>query len=395
VSVATAAVRAAAALLPRRSRHRYREQWLGELRDAEEVGIRPAQIALGSLAFAVTFDRPLPSIGRATPAQAASRSRLAAGLALAAAAVGVTRSADLVGSGEFTVSPVYDLLVFLASMLLLAFAVAAPVAAVLLVTATRGIAPRVRAAVWLLVLASLAPLAKAAVDGWLYSYDGTLSTIVSTGSLAYPAAVALIVVAAVLLRRAPQSSPREPRSRMRRVVSSATGAVAVLLVGGAALAHAALVWAGREPLVFGWQPAVVTRSGPSGFEQESISPTTAMYEEWLALKLAFEQLVQDVFAVWAVAVLVLALVALLALLPRSTAGRAAAVVGATLCLLLIAHAAMMSLLELGTPSAVPFLPSEALLLLGRWGLVAIVLATVGGVRYRPRPAPAPAAAVID
>lgn len=390
MSVATAAVRAAAALLPRRSRDRYREQWLGELRDAEEVGIRPVQIALGSLAFAVTLDRPLPSIGRATPAQAASRSRLAAGLALAAAVVGITRSADVVGGGEFTGSPVYDLVVFLASMLLLAFAVVSPVAAVLLVSVTRGTAPRVRIAVWLLVLASLAPLAKAAVDSWLFSYTALLSTFVSAGSAAYPAAVALTVVAAALLWRGMPPSPRGPSARVRRVVWSAAGSLGVLLAGGAALAHSVLVWAGRAPLDFGRGPAVITRSGPSGLVQESISSTAAMYEEWLALKLAFEQLVQNIFAVWAVAVVVLAIsVAVLALLPRSTAVRSAAVVGATLCVLLIAHAAVLSLLELGTPSALPLVPADALLLLGRWGLVAILLATVGGVRYRTRVAVAP------
>lgn len=51
-------VRFAATLLPAPMRDRYREQWLGELRDAEEVGIPRAEIAMAALTFAASLDRP-------------------------------------------------------------------------------------------------------------------------------------------------------------------------------------------------------------------------------------------------------------------------------------------------------------------------------------------------
>ena len=55
--VARIAVATAVTLLPAALRSRYREQWMADLRDAADVGIRRSEIAWGSLAFAATVDR--------------------------------------------------------------------------------------------------------------------------------------------------------------------------------------------------------------------------------------------------------------------------------------------------------------------------------------------------
>jgi hypothetical protein len=56
-STARIAVATAVTLLPAALRKRYREQWMADLRDAADVGIRRSEIAWGSLAFAATVDR--------------------------------------------------------------------------------------------------------------------------------------------------------------------------------------------------------------------------------------------------------------------------------------------------------------------------------------------------
>ncbi|MGV8885486.1 MAG: hypothetical protein ACOH1T_07855 [Microbacteriaceae bacterium] len=55
-------IRFAAALLPQHSRARFREQWLADLRDAPEVGLRESNIVVGALLFIVTVDRTAPEL---------------------------------------------------------------------------------------------------------------------------------------------------------------------------------------------------------------------------------------------------------------------------------------------------------------------------------------------
>ena len=52
----------AAALLPPHIRDRYREQWLADLRDAKEAGIRGSEIVVGAFVFGATINRAAPEI---------------------------------------------------------------------------------------------------------------------------------------------------------------------------------------------------------------------------------------------------------------------------------------------------------------------------------------------
>jgi len=52
----------AAALLPPYIRDRYREQWLADLRDASEAGIRSSEIIVGAFVFGATINRAAPEI---------------------------------------------------------------------------------------------------------------------------------------------------------------------------------------------------------------------------------------------------------------------------------------------------------------------------------------------
>lgn len=52
----------AASLLPACSRERYREQWLADLRDAPEVGLRASGVVVGAFLFLATIDRSAPEM---------------------------------------------------------------------------------------------------------------------------------------------------------------------------------------------------------------------------------------------------------------------------------------------------------------------------------------------
>jgi hypothetical protein len=52
----------AAALLPPYIRERYREQWLADLRDVKEAGIRGSEIVVGAFVFGATINRAAPEI---------------------------------------------------------------------------------------------------------------------------------------------------------------------------------------------------------------------------------------------------------------------------------------------------------------------------------------------
>lgn len=164
-STARNVVLVAARLLPSAMREQYREQWLADLRDAGEAGIRRSDIALGSLAFAATLDRP-PPISRAfvPPEVLARRSRraafhsLCATIATAALFVGAG-----IGAGSLTGNSVLDFLTNFAMFLVVVYAVLAPLAAVVRVWMMRGTNPHVRWAVSLLPIVSIAAVVWAIV----------------------------------------------------------------------------------------------------------------------------------------------------------------------------------------------------------------------------------------
>ncbi|MCU1550341.1 MAG: hypothetical protein JWR36_901, partial [Glaciihabitans sp.] len=83
-------VRLAVALLPKRSRERYSEQWTGEMRDAAVLDIPESEISNGALRFAVTVQRPTPRWFRVTSP------RMSVALAFSAAIVSLSEYATLV-----------------------------------------------------------------------------------------------------------------------------------------------------------------------------------------------------------------------------------------------------------------------------------------------------------
>lgn len=361
ISPGELAVRLAAALLPRASRERYREQWLGELRDAPEAGIRTSDIAVGSLAFAVTLSRPLPSRSRLTPDKMLGRSRLAAGVALGAALVALTRYADMVSSASFTGMFAFDYLLFVGSTLLMIYGVFAPVFSVLLVTLTSGTSARIRAAVWLLAAASFAPVAQGLID----SPANTYNIFLSPGAAAYLVAVAAVVAAGVLLRNEFRTSkPPVPIDTNARIpIMSGLAGVIVLLIAAVCLNDAVAVWTARAPLVFGGEI------------------DSAFYREWIALKTQGEGLVSNVFFAWgAVCVAAGCAVAIGGLRRRSTVRGVVVRLAVALTLVAVTYAAVLDFLYLMTPSAESTVPTELITLLSRWLIIAVALATVGRVR---------------
>ena len=358
ISPGEIAVRLAAALLPPGSRARYREQWIGELRDAPEAGIRTSDIALGSLAFAVTLSRPLPSRSRLTPDKVRIRSRLAAGLALGAALVALTRYADIVNSAGLTGMIAYDYLLFVGSSLLVMFGVLAPVVSVSLVTLTRGTSARTRTGVWLLAAASLAPVAHTLIDR-------PADTLNSPGAAFYLLAMAVVVAAGVLLRNEFRTSTTPvPRGRNARIsIMSGLGGAMVLLIAAVCVNDAVAVWAARTPLVF------------------SGEIDSALYRDWATLKAQGEGMVSSVFVAWiAVCVAAGCAVAIGGLRRRSIIRGLVLRLTVALTLVTITYVAVLDFLHLMTSSAESTVPTEFIMLLSRWFIIAVALATVGRVR---------------
>jgi len=372
MSAAARVVQLSAALLPRELRDRYREQWTSDLRDAAEAGISQGEIARGALAFAATVARPLPWSGAPAPtaAQVESRSRLAAGLALSAALLGVVVFATAFRwamTGYFFDSE--DFPGFLPNWLLAVFSVLSPIVAVVIVTRTRAVNPRVRAAVWLLVLPCFAPTVQRAIDGVIFWLPSP-----GPGSLAYLVATVIVVIALRLLWRGLEHGGGSAPDLKAHVYST----LGVLVVGALCVGFAAQVWASRIPLVFTWLPIEVAYSGPNGtMIRESIPVTQADYEEWLWLKENFENLVAWSFIGVTVGVVLLAIA--LTVLSRVLRVRSGSLAGAAIAIILVGTAMLLSFLSGGFATSV--LPPELLQTIGTLLLVGVILYAVGGVRF--------------
>jgi hypothetical protein len=349
VNVSTRIVRIAAGSLPARLRDRYREQWLADVRDAREQNLRPAQIALGSLAFAITVGRPLPKRGESTPAQVDRRARIARGVALASALLGLSQYASM-ASGEYLGDNlVPGLPVFVMSTLLLAFAALGSVAALVLVIATRGVSTRTRWAVVLFVAASASPIAQTSI---IADVGVSWNPALHPSAIAYIVGVLLVAIGLVLVR-----GPRPLRAT--RIRTSIVAGSAVLLVAAATFTDAVTVWSLRAPLLF--------EAGPR-------TPGNPIYVQWLHLKAQFEALVTSVFARWGVGVILLvtAFVAFAIVRRLSSAEivRLAVGVGA---LVLMAGGGLLGFLQLGEASVVPNGEIPVVLTVGRLVLVAAIL----------------------
>jgi len=372
------AVALAVVLLPASMRERYSEQWRADLRDAEEAGLRRSGIAVGSLAFAATVDRFSVEARGALPAEVVRRrERLASGLALGTALLAVSHFGSIVGFGWTAGFGPLGFLVAFSTFLMAAYLTLAPVAAIVMVSATRGVARQVRWAVWLLVLASLSHPAQLLVDG-----GATGNVYATRGTMIYGLAVVAIVVATVLLARQFRGRTVAPT---KRPVAAIVGALAV--AGGVALGFANL----RALLD-------LQRIVGADFVDRIATTSAADAPELAAGLREAEQVAVVAVAFWVVAgVAGVAALVVFGFVRGSTRLGAVARTAAVLCVLVIAHASVTTFLQLlSVGGATVFLPiPDVLLMIGRWGLIAVVLATVGGVRLRrspevlPGPAPDP------
>lgn len=335
-------IRAAARTLPAAIRDRYREQWLADARDATEAGLHPASIALAAVSFAVTLDRPLPSRRVPTAQQRAQRSRLGVGLALSAALLALSQY-PRIGFSGLTSFAIWDFMDFFVSMVLVAYAVLAPVAALVLV---RG--GRQRWAVILLAIATTAPVA--AGLGLNPSDDSYLN-----GLPPFVIAAVLIAASCALLWRPNGRSLRAP------LISG----LAVWGITASGLAYGAgIAWPARTLPVYGLQ-------------------TQEYYAEWLQLKLQFEALVDQTFVTWAIAGSVFG-VLVFAFGRRMSSRRATALGIAAGTISLLGASGVFGLLELGMSGTVAEPLLDPLRLIAQVVLVAVTLISVGGVRYLPR-----------
>lgn|GEM_PF-6864213 len=369
------AIDVAVFLLPRHLRERYCEQWNADVRDAEEAGIQRSEIARGALAFAVTLGRPTPFAPQTVrPEVLRRRSRLAAALSLSSALVGLSLYANAAGGGgQVTNNTVLDFIHFVAVSVLALFVVVSVVVAAVLVSITRGVHPRVRTAVWLLIVAGTSPLVASQLDSTL---TNAYSVYLTPGGIAYVVGFGLVVAASLLLVR--QSGLRARAKSQRLVVSALLTGIATLAVAALGLVHAIAVWAARDVPEYSWNIGLACDDTVCTV----IPATSEMFAAWALLKEQFEQLVVSVFVVWGIAGVLFAIV--VATLVFFTGIRPVVATVAAVSVLLIAHAGVMTFLYLGTFSAVPVVPTDVMFLLGRWMLVAVVLYGVGGVRLEPR-----------
>lgn len=361
MNAAEAIVGISVRMLPARLRDRYREEWAADVRGAEDAGVTPMHIALGAVAFAVSVDRPLPpSFQRPDATGVQRRGRLAFALALSSALLGLTQYPG-VQFGGLTDNTLYNFAVlFFPNALLGGYAALAPIAALLIVTITRGVSARVRWAVALLSIAAAAPVVQQVIDS--SSTGGAHYT--APGDLAYLVALVLIVAAAFLVGTGPRPTAR---ARPWAVVG---GAAVVALTASAAVVSCVAVWAGREMPV--WNGVGFTV--PSRHIDE-----VAARAQWAALNARFEALVVQTFVVaWIVVAVLVVLVIVAGLTRRRVAG------AASIALFVIAfgYAGLATFLELGTRTASAVLDLDVLLVVARLALVAVVLASVGGVRLR-------------
>ncbi|WP_394769892.1 hypothetical protein, partial [Lacisediminihabitans sp.] len=182
---ATAAVRIAAAFLPRELRVRYGEQWIGDLRDASEVGVSTVEIARGSLAFAATYTRPLSSWAHISDRTAALWVRVAVALSFSSAIISISENSIFATSSGPDSSSAAGLVVLASIQLLAAFMVLAPLLSLLVVFTRRGTESRLRLSVGLLAVATVLPMTRPGIDSLLVP-EGDFYT--SPGTVVFPIA---------------------------------------------------------------------------------------------------------------------------------------------------------------------------------------------------------------
>ena len=314
-SFAQRVVMFSAALLPARVRARYREQWLGELRDAPTLGLRPSEIAMGSLAFASTFGRTSPAGRRPSPQTIVRRARLVIALPIGAAGLAFSQLGDSVWDAQTGTDPVTSALGFFWT-LLTAFAVVAPVVALITVFATRGMSWWVRSVVVILAGLCALPLALGEDNLIWLNPEGPLYFPLAT--IAFPTLGFLLGFATLTVRR--QRNPlgaRPPcRSTAARIRQGTLAALIVAVLVYAAFAGASILWHSRPAFRFG------------------TTITMAQLHQVLAFNASIDQSVAVSLSLWlAVGVFIACVVAVLSVIHRST-------LRGTITLVLVALGAM-------------------------------------------------------
>jgi hypothetical protein len=358
--LASGVVRLSARLLPASLRDRHREEWLADLRDAEEAGIPSSEIAIGSLAFALSTPRPIERRRREPDVHA--RSRLASALALSAAVVTVSQVGNAGSHEGLTGNLAYDITVNLSTALLLLYLVVAPIAALGLVILTRRVPGKVRAAVGLLVTASVSAIPLGLINSVRES-NWLPNVFLLEGAVVLALPVALITLACFLLARQwSQKAGQKPNLAI--VVTSAVAPLALLGLGTLnVLTLRAQLRAADVAFVSGLPEGALDESAT--LLAQGAQSTTAAIAVWAAVALIACLCTGIAAYVW----------------PRHAIARLFAV----LCVLLISHAGVLSFVWLnsfGGPGVHLTVSEVMLMLVGRWGIIAVVLIAVGGVRYR-------------
>jgi len=355
--LATAAVRIAAAFLPKELRIRYREQWMGDLRDASDVGVSTAGIARGSLAFAATYTRPLSSW-----AHVSDRTlwvRVAVALSFSSAIVSISQYSIFAISSGSDSSSAAGLVVLASTQLLAAFMVLAPLLSLVVVFAARGTESRLRLSVCLLVVATVIPMTRPGIA--LLLPGGDFYT--SPATVVFPIAIALVIAAGTILARMyhPFARTKVPQRLSRRLLTSAIAGLLMVVVVVAGLMSMTGVWEARTPLVFGLPLNEANR---------------ALYTQWLQLKFQFEGLVSTIFGLWIVVGLSVAcLMAASGFSCRATRQRSTMMLGMVILSSAVTFGSIIALLQMSTGPTVST-SIELLIAAGRWGLVGIIMTAI-------------------
>jgi hypothetical protein len=357
---ATAAVRIAAAFLPRELRIRYREQWMSDLRDASEVGVSTAEIARGSLAFAATYTRPPSSWAHISDRTAALWVQIAVALSFSSAIISISENSIFATSSGPDASTAAGLVVLASTQLLAAFMVLAPLLSLVVVFTRRGTESRLRLSVGLLAVATVLPMTRPGIDNLLVP-EGDFYT--SPGTVVFPIAIALVIAAATMLARLYQTlaRPKVPQRLSRRLLTSTIAGLLVVVVVVAGFVSMTGVWQARTPLVFGLPLNEANR---------------AMYTQWVQLKFQFEGLVSTIFDLWIVAGLAVAcLMAASGFNSRATRQRSTIVLGIVILSSAVIFGSIIAFLQMSTGSTAST-SIELLIAAGRWGLVGILTAAI-------------------
>ena len=355
--LATAAVRVAAAFLPKELRIRYGEQWMGDLRDASDVGVSTAGIARGSLAFAATYTRPLSSW-----AHVSDRTlwvRVAVALSFSSAIVSISQYSIFAISSGSDASSAAGLVVLASTQLLAAFMVLAPLFSLGVVFAARGTESRLRLSVCLLVVATVIPMTRPGIA--LLLPGGDFYT--SPATVVFPIAIALVIAAGTILARMshPFARTKVPQRLSRRLLTSAIAGLLIMVVVVAGLMSMTGVWEARTPLVFGLPLNEANR---------------AFYTQWLQLKFQFEGLVSTIFGLWIVVGLSVAcLMAASGFSSRATRQRSTMMLGIVMLSSAVIFGGISALLQMSTGPTVTT-SIELLIAAGRWGLVGIIMTAI-------------------